>query len=106
MERTVTLREIDRGPDHFALWATLAEGGDLLIEGQDLGPGTAPVSSDGEYEYSYLIAADKLPSLCEVVGLPAGGDLVEHLAAEFSGEASWRLEDIIRSSGLAELTVI
>jgi hypothetical protein len=48
--RQVVLRDERSGRDSRHLAAYL-NAGDPVLEGQDLGPGTAPVSSDGEYEW-------------------------------------------------------
>ena len=48
--RVVTLRDEVDGPDSRHLWAHIDQEGNLHIDGQDLGPKTAIVSSDGEYE--------------------------------------------------------
>lgn len=104
MARCIELRDIERGPDRLSLWATLTDDGDLLIEGEDVGPGTAPVTSSGEYSYSWHIPAGSLAELGQLVGLDQESDLLDHLAAEFSGPRSWELEGIVSRSGLGQLS--
>ena len=48
----VTLRSERSGRDVRTLWAHVDVDGNLHVDGQDLGPRTAPVSVDGEYEWS------------------------------------------------------
>ena len=69
--RRVTLRDERSGPDSRHLSAYLDDDGDLHIDGHDLGPGTAPVSNDGEYEWHEKISADDLPRLLVLLGAPA-----------------------------------
>jgi hypothetical protein len=49
--REVQLRAERDGADARFLWAYLDDEGGLHIDGQDLGPGTAISSDDGEYEW-------------------------------------------------------
>ena len=52
--RSVTLRDEREGADRRHLSARLDEAGDLLIEGQDLGPAS--------YELERLLRSDAVPS--------------------------------------------
>src|SRR5687767_248977 len=60
--REVMLREEHSGPDHRYLWAYLDQVGNQHIDGQDLGPDTTPVSSDGDYEWFQTIWSRDLSS--------------------------------------------
>ncbi len=66
--RTVTLRDERRGSDARHLWAYPDAEGNLHIDGQDLGPGTSMVSSDGEYEWFRTVAAVDVPRVVELLG--------------------------------------
>lgn len=66
--RVVTLRNEIDGPDSRHLWAHLDQEGNLHIDGQDLGPKTAIVSSDGEYEWFETIDRSDLPKLIGLLG--------------------------------------
>ena len=94
------LRDERDGQDSRFLSARLSDDGDLLIEGQDLGPGTAMVSDDGEYEWVRTVAAADLPRLPELIGAAAEEDLLDVLAERFTGDASYELERLIRESDL------
>ena len=53
----VVLRDERDGRDVRHLEAHLDDEGNLVFEGHDLGPGTAPVHDDGDYEWFETIAA-------------------------------------------------
>jgi hypothetical protein len=78
----------------------------LLVEGQDLGPATSPVSGDGEYEFVYEVAADKVPALLQALGAERDADVLDELAARWTGAASHELERILRDSKLAHVFVL
>ena len=61
--RSVDLRNEHIGRDERHLHAKLVDGVGLVVEGHDFGPGTAPVSDDGEYEYRYEIPTASFPEL-------------------------------------------
>jgi hypothetical protein len=98
--RKVTLRDEVNGRDWRFLSATLDEAGALVIEGQDLGPSTAPVSSDGEYEWVTTIARENIPRLLEVLGAPENADVLKVLEASWTGPNSYELEKQIRDSNI------
>ena len=66
--RVVTLRDETNGPDSRHLWAHLDQEGNLHIDGQDLGPKTVIVSSDGEYEWFETIDRSDLAKLIGLLG--------------------------------------
>ena len=66
--RVVTLRDETDGPDSRHLWEHLDQKGNLHIDGQDLGPKTVIVSSDGEYEWFETIDRSDLPKLIGLLG--------------------------------------
>jgi len=72
----------------------------LHIDGQDLGPSTAPVSDDGEYEYYQTVAAADIPALLHLLGADASEDIVDVLERHWSGRASYDLEDKLQESGI------
>jgi hypothetical protein len=80
--------------------------GALHLEGQDLGPGTAPVSTDGEYVWSHKIAAEHVPRLMELLGGEPDGDLLGLLAERYTGADSYELERVIRESGVPVETFV
>ena len=98
--RTVTLREERHGADVRWLGAYVDGAGALHIDGHDLGPGTAPVSDDGEYEWFTTVAAGDVGRVVEVLGGGPGDDVLELLARDWSGPRSYELERLLRESGI------
>lgn len=74
-----------------------------MISGQDLGPGTAIVC-DGEYEWEHKIAREHLPALTRLLGAAPDVDILDELAANWSGPEAADLERLIRESGLPVVT--
>lgn len=98
--RTVRLREECQGDDWRFLWAYVDEAGDLHIEGQDLGPSTAMVSPDGEYEWFKMISARHVPRVVALLGGQAGDDVIDLLERGFTGAGSYDLEARLRASDI------
>ena len=96
--RTVTLRDEKDGQDSRHLCAWLDDRGNLHIDGQDLGPATAIVSDDGEYEWFETIQAEHLPRLLSLLGADAGDDILDVLEQKWSGRRSYELERLLRES--------
>jgi hypothetical protein len=86
--RTVVLRHQRYGPDIRHLEAYLDDDGNLHVDGHDLGPGTAPVSDDGEYEWFETIAAADLPCLVKLLGGRDGEAVLDLLARCYTGPAA------------------
>ena len=80
------------------LWAYLDSDGSLHIDGQDLGPDTAPVSDDGEYEWFTTVRATHVCHLVELLGGDQDSDVLDLLAKRYSGMGSYELERVIRES--------
>ena len=99
-QREVSLRAEVDGPDSRYLWAYLDEDGNLHIDGQDLGPKTAPVSSDGEYEWFQTIKKGDLPKLIALLGGEAVDDILDLLEQKWTGPKAGALEAVIRESGI------
>ncbi|MGH2720634.1 MAG: hypothetical protein ACRDJO_03395 [Actinomycetota bacterium] len=90
------LRSETAGPDSRYLWAYVDEMGRLHIDGQDLGPATAPVSPDGEYEWFKTIAAADVPRVVALLGGRPGEDVLDLLERDFTGAGSYELERRLR----------
>jgi len=97
---TVTLRDEHIGNDSRYLTATRKDNGDLLLEGQDLGPGTSSVSGDGEYEWVRTIRAKDIPRLLALLDAPADAHIISVLAQHWTGGNSYELERRIRESDI------
>lgn len=97
--RKTTLRQESSGKDWRNLWAYVGPDGALHIDGQDLGPATAMMSSDGEYESFKTIAAIHVPRLLSLLGGQPGDDILDVLAG-YTGERSYELEKLLRESDI------
>ena len=82
----------------FSLDVRLLDDGAVEFAAQDLGPITAPVSSDGEYEYWRTIAAEHVPQLVWLLGGEPGEHVIELLARHWSGKRSFDLEQVLREA--------
>ena len=58
------------------------------------------VSSDGEYEWEQVVPAAHLPTLRSLLDVPTGADILDELAARWTGAASYDLERRIRDSDI------
>lgn len=95
-EPTIELRSEKREDgSRLSLWAYLDTEGRLHIEGQDLGPITKVVSSDGEYEYFKTIAAEDIPRLIKLLGSEPGDNVLDVLEQKWTGERSFDLEELL-----------
>jgi hypothetical protein len=98
--RRVTLRNERHGSDARHLWAYVDADGALHIDGQDLGPATAIVSDDGEYEWFTTIRAEHVPEVVRLLGGRAGDDVLALLARDFTDDGSYELERRLRESDI------
>jgi hypothetical protein len=96
----VTLRAERDGPNCRYLSASLDGHGALVIEGQDLGPGTAIVSSDSEYEWTRTILSEHIPKLLVLLNAPVGANILAVLKKHWTGSKSHELERRIRDSDI------
>ena len=98
--RVVTLRDEIDGPDRRHLSAHVDQEGNLHIDGQDLGPKTAIVSSDGEYEWFETIKKTDLPRLIGLLGGEANADILDVLEENWTGQRAADLEALLRESDI------
>lgn len=101
--RTITLREERDGGDVRLLWAYVDAKG-LHIDGQDLGPGTAPVSDDGEYEWFTTYAPrtfDRIKLLLDGTPYEEILDVLERWVGR-----SYELERRLGESGIRQVTEV
>jgi hypothetical protein len=95
----VTMRDERQDRDSRHLWAYLDDQGCLQIDGQDLGPSTAIVSDDGEYEWFQTIKAEHVPRLIALLGGKPRDDILE-LLRTWSGARSYEFERLLRESDI------
>jgi hypothetical protein len=96
--RTVHLREEHSGRDRRWLDAYIDGEGSLVISGHDLGPATAVMSDEREYEWSHTFPPSSLPLLLSALGGTEGDDLLDLLAGRYTGQNSYGLEAVIRDT--------
>lgn len=96
--RKVMLRNERKGRDRRYLWAYVDDDGRLHIDGQDLGPGTAMVSDDGEYEWFRTYGAKDVPRIVALLDGQPGEDVLDVLK-RWVGR-SYDLEERLKESGI------
>ena len=84
-KKTVLRDERDGGRLRF-LSAEIQQNGDLIFEGQDLGPDVEAFFGSSEYEWQWTIKAEHMPILQKALG--DGGDIINMLETRFSNEKS------------------
>lgn len=98
--RKITLREEHHGADHRYLTAYVDARG-LHIDGQDLGPGTASVSSDGEYEWYQTILPEHVARVVALLEGAPGEQILDLLERAWTQPGrSYELEKRLRESGI------
>jgi len=61
--REIKLFDRQTDTDHQVLTARITDAGDLILEGQDLGPIAKEFWGDDEYEYSRTVTAAHVPAV-------------------------------------------
>ena len=98
--RRVLLRDEAAGDNRRHLAAHLDGEGNLHIDGHDLGPATAGVSGDGEYEWSTVYTAADVPAIVALLDGAPGDDLLDLLATRWTGPRAGELERRLRESAI------
>jgi hypothetical protein len=93
------LDEID-GPNSWHVGASLDAAGNLVIDGHDLGPATAVVSGDGEYEWSVTVRAASVDHAAKVLGGRAGESILEALVRDYSGRRAYGVRRTLDAAGV------
>jgi len=60
-EHRVTIYDRASGGDRNMLAAVVTAAGDLVFEGQDIGPGVEKFFGDSDYEYWHTVKAEHVP---------------------------------------------
>lgn len=95
---TIVLRDTkDEGGRRY-LGASIDENGDLVITGQDLGPGVEEAFGPGirEYEWVWTVKKGELPKLAAALG----GDVMTCLARDYSGARAADLYELLDGLGI------
>ena len=77
--KELVLVEERNGADSRTIWASLAENGDLIISGQDIGPGVERVFGSDEYEFAHTIPFDYVLPFLEILGATKVTDVLTAL---------------------------
>ena len=77
--KEVVLVEERSGADSRIIWASLAENGDLIISGQDIGPGVERAFGSNEYEFAHTIPFDYVLPFLEILGATKVTDVLTAL---------------------------
>ncbi len=99
-DRRVSLVSEREGPDSRFVDAYFDEDGNLKIDGQDLGPGTAPMSSDGEYEWIVTVPADWLARAVVILGGAEGEQILDVLARDYRGPGAYGIRRKLVDAGV------
>ncbi len=100
-DRQVVLRsERDEGGIRH-LSARLTTDGDLVVEGQDIGPGVEQFFGEGntEYEWAHTVRVADLPQLGAALGGLPGDDILTLLAQRCSGPDEAELSRLLVPDG-------
>jgi hypothetical protein len=81
-KKTELRNERDKNGLRF-LGAEIQPNGDLVFNGQDIGPGVEKVLGSSEYEWYWTVKAEHISSLQQALG---GGHIITLLETHFSGE--------------------
>ena len=99
--KEVVLLEERNGADSRSVWASLAENGDLIISGQDIGPGVERVFGSDEYEFSHTVPSDYVLPFLEILGATKVTDVLTALRV-FGGS---RYEEITNALETAQISM-
>jgi hypothetical protein len=101
--RTVVLREIRTKGDFRGLTARLTEGGDLRIEGQDLGSRVEGFWGPGltEYEWNITVRAQDIPRFLAALGGKESDDVLTLLSARCSENEHYASRAFFEQQGIA-----
>lgn len=97
---TVRLAAIHDGPDSRSLEVEFDDDGDVSFSGQDLGPATGPVSSDGEYEYGFRIAKGDVSTAVAALGGEPHEPIRTVLLRRWTGPEAFRIRPALEAAGL------
>jgi hypothetical protein len=98
--KEVTLLEERNGADSRSVWASLAENGDLIISGQDIGPGVERVFGSDEYEFSHTIPSDYVLPFLKILGATKVTDVLIALRV-FGGPRYEEITDALETAQIS-----
>ncbi len=96
--KTVVLRNTRDAQGTRYLEASINAEGDLVIEGQDIGPGVEEFFGVSEYEWAWTISARDCDELLDALG--AKSDLLSALGERFAGEHAADIQPFLEAEGI------
>ena len=98
ISKSVVLRDTKDADGTRYLEASFNAEGDLVIEGQDLGPGVKEILGVNEYEWAWTISACDCDQL--LVALGAKSNLLSAIGERFAGERAGDLQPFLEAEGI------
>jgi len=98
--KEVALVEERSGADSRTIWASLAENGDLVISGHDIGPGVERVFGSDEYEFSHTVPSDYVLPFLEILGATKVTDVLTALR-HFGGPRYEEITDALETAQIS-----
>ena len=95
--KEVVLVEERNGADSRTIWASLAENGDLVISGHDIGPGVERVFGSDEYEFAHTIPFDYVLPFLKILGATKVTDVLTALR-HFGGPHYEEITDALETA--------
>ena len=95
--REVVLVEERSGADSRTIWASLAENGDLVISGHDIGPKVERYLGCDEYEFAHTIPFDYVLPFLEILGATKVTDVLSALH-HFGGSRYQEITDALETA--------
>jgi hypothetical protein len=93
------------GEVHLNLWASINDGGDFSIEGQDLGPRDEE-GDLAEYEWTTTVTREHVPALIQLLGGTPGDDVLQIVKRDWVRIEGQGLEQLIRESDVPCMTEV
>lgn len=95
--KEVVLVEERSGADSRTIWASLAENGDLVISGHDIGPKVERYLGCDEYEFAHTIPFDYVLPFLKILGATKVTDVLTVLR-HFGGPRYQEITDALETS--------
>ena len=95
MTTSIVLRNTSDAEGSRYLGVSIKPNGDLVIKGQDLGPGVERFFGVFEYEWAWSIAAEDCEKLRAALGMKT--NLLAALGERFSGDSAGDLQEFLES---------
>ncbi|GBL21819.1 hypothetical protein EMGBS4_18790 [Acidimicrobiaceae bacterium] len=95
--KEVVLVEERSGADSRTIWASLAENGDLVISGHDIGPKVERYLDCDEYEFAHTIPFDYVLPFLKILGATKVTDVLTVLR-HFGGPRYQEITDALETS--------